>query len=495
MRIAVLILFLVHSLDLKAQLRGNNLNELQLGNIPGAEPSDLITNYNRLNLLYSYKNINTSLRYEHFIHPELEKEYHQITQYNLNYRNKGIELQLGHFNETLGNGILLRSYEIPGSVFEDQAYRIRQGFYRDLRGFSAAYDHKYFNIKLLRARSLLNLLPPTLESSDRRPDLSEAIQVGGRLFRQNIGIIFMRNHNSGVREDYGSVFMKGFVLNAISWNLELARQLSDPSLFSIDENSSYGIYGSLNYSLGNLGLSLEYKNYQNIFIGSGISDPPTLIREQSYRVLNRSIHVPELSDESGIQTELYYSFSNGKLLTFNYARTKNELFRDFIFQEFFIEYETGFREYDVFRVFLDYSQDPLRLEDHRYSLGFLLETLGNNNWGTIVQAEYQYFDRQVSDIQTVHNSVLIASVYVPSLWTLGLNFEFSTDPVQTALIPEAAEREYRLWPGISGSWQVNSENKLTFFAGKRRGGPACTSGICYEVLDFEGIEIRLSTKF
>jgi hypothetical protein len=38
-------------------------------------------------------------------------------------------------------------------------------------------------------------------------------------------------------------------------------------------------------------------------------------------------------------------------------------------------------------------------------------------------------------------------------------------------------------------------NTISMFAGKRRGGPACTSGICYEVLDFEGIEIRLKTIF
>ena len=36
----------------------------------------------------------------------------------------------------------------------------------------------------------------------------------------------------------------------------------------------------------------------------------------------------------------------------------------------------------------------------------------------------------------------------------------------------------------------NRKNTIQLFAGKRRGGPACTSGICYEVLDFKGAEIK-----
>ena len=33
------------------------------------------------------------------------------------------------------------------------------------------------------------------------------------------------------------------------------------------------------------------------------------------------------------------------------------------------------------------------------------------------------------------------------------------------------------------------------FAGERRGGTACTSGTCYEVLAFKGAELRILTRF
>jgi hypothetical protein len=33
------------------------------------------------------------------------------------------------------------------------------------------------------------------------------------------------------------------------------------------------------------------------------------------------------------------------------------------------------------------------------------------------------------------------------------------------------------------------------FTGRRRGGPACNAGVCYEVLDFYGVEFRFTTRF
>jgi len=33
------------------------------------------------------------------------------------------------------------------------------------------------------------------------------------------------------------------------------------------------------------------------------------------------------------------------------------------------------------------------------------------------------------------------------------------------------------------------------FLGKRRGGLACTAGTCYQVQPFEGVELRLVSRF
>ena len=492
----LLILPLFYSAPVLSQLTGNTVSEFQGGNIPDSEQQDLTTLYNRTNLKYKYKKLTLGLRYEMFLNPDKGKEYYDLSGYNLRYKDQGLEIKLGHFNETLGNGILLRSYEIPGSIFEDQAYRIRYGFYRDLRGALVSYNHKYFRLKVLKASSLVNVLPPTLEDKDRRTDLTDAIELESRILNQRIGVIFMRNTHFDNIEDYSSFFLAGNFLSRVAYRFELAKGLDQSPFGDFGDGSSYGIYGNLNYSQKGFGVSIEYKNYKNIFIGSGISDPPTLIKEQSYRVLNRSIHVPDLTDESGIQTEMFFNLRNDNTLVINYAGTKNELYRDFFFHEFFVEYQHALNKSGQLRFFLDYSKDPFRLEDNRYSGGIYFEGNGFKETGMSIQTEYQYFQRSSFLSEKVSTMVLIYSLYKSGEWALNLNYENSSDPIQTDLSSTAdIERGRKHWFGIDATKEINRKNKLSLFAGTRRGGPACTSGICYEVLDFEGVEIRLTTKF
>ncbi len=459
-RITLLILLFL-PVNLFSQLRGNNLYEFQLGNVPYQDPSDLSTHYNQLNLLYSYKKLTASIRYEQFLHPDQAKEYYQLTQYSLAYRDKGMDIKIGHLSETLGNGILLRSYEIPSSVFEDQAYRIRQGFYRDLKGFKAAYNHKYFSLKVVRARSLLNLLPPGFDDDLRRPDLSEAMELSGRLWKQKTGIILLRNTNNGNRDNYFSAFAAGSFLKNFSYNLEIAKKLGQKNVAWFDDASSYAIYGSLNYSVGSLGISLEYKDYKNIFIGAGISDPPTLIKEQNYKVLNRSTHVPELSDESGYQVEVYYSFPAGHFLTLNHSTSINELFDRFVFREFFAEYQHSFKNGNILKLFADYSQDPFLLEFHRYSTGFITEILLGKGYGSSFQFEYQSFKREDFLNADIMNVVGIIGLHNSKQSNISLIYELSSDPSLTD-DPNSfdIERGKRHFLGMETSFRINKANKI-----------------------------------
>jgi hypothetical protein len=74
-------------------------------------------------------------------------------------------------------------------------------------------------------------------------------------------------------------------------------------------------------------------------------------------------------------------------------------------------------------------------------------------------------------------------------------WEFTNDPnVADNPGTEKIEKTQH-YPGINFSYKPNRKNTIQLFAGKRRGGPACTSGICYEVLDFKGIELRWSYRF
>ncbi len=488
------IFLLLPFVQVKGQLSGNNLMEYQLGNLPYTEPAALSSHYDQLNLGYRYKGLKATLRYEQFLSQNEESSYYSLSQFQVQYRKEKLELKVGNFNETLGNGLLLRGYEIAGSVFEQEAYRTRYGFYRDMLGFSAKYTGDIWYFQALRGKSLINTLPPTVESDERRIDLVEGMETGISLFSQTAGVILMRNSNPFDDELFYSLLYSGSLFDRFSYNLEYAHDVAeDLPLLGMNDASRYGLYASMGLSLGSFGLSFEYKNYHNMFIGSGISDPPTAVKEQKYKVLNRSIHVPQLIDESGIQLEGYYSFANGDQLLVNYTRALNQLYLDYLFNEVFLEYSFAPGSNNNISMFADYASDPFKFEDKRAAGGVVWDYSFAGNWSSLLHLEYQYIEREIVERDVIHNGVLILGLSKSPVLSFSLIWEMSNDPYLTDLSGSAMS--IRHWPGVQASYKINYANTLFLFAGKRRGGPACTSGVCYEVLDFEGIELRLKTKF
>ncbi|MCP4314145.1 MAG: hypothetical protein GY790_23075 [Bacteroidetes bacterium] len=488
------LLLLLPVMQLSGQLTGNNLMEYQLGNLPYTEPSALSSHYDQLNLGYRYKGLRVSARYEHFLSQNQGSSYYALSQFQLQYRKDKLELKVGNFNETLGNGLLVRGYEIAGSVFEDEAYRTRYGFYRDMLGISAKYTGDIWYFQALRGKSLVNALPPTLELDERRIDLVEGLETGISLYSQTLGMILMRNSNPFDDELFYSLLFSGSIFGLLSYNLEYAHDIAnDLPLLGMDEMSRYGLYGSIGFSIGSFGLSLEYKNYHNLFIGSGISDPPTAVRDHKFKVLNRSIHVPQLVDESGIQLEAYYSFPNSQHLLINYTRLVNPLFLDYRYNELFFEFSFFPGDRNGITLFADYASDELNFEDLRLAGGGIWDLSLPGTWSAQLHLEYQYIEREIVEINGLHNGVAILGFSKSPEFSLSIIWEASTDPYLAD--PSVAAGTIRNWPGVEASYLINSTNTLSLFAGKRRGGPACTSGICYEVLDFEGVELRLKTKF
>jgi hypothetical protein len=211
-----------------------------------------------------------------------------------------------------------------------------------------------------------------------------------------------------------------------------------------------------------------------------------LIKEHSYRVLNRSTHVLQPLDETGYQLEVFYTFPNLSMVTFNNTLAINDFgTKVFVFQEYFVEYDFSIQDKHDIKLFADYALDPFKLEDDRVSAGlsaewklFKASSIKNNY-------EYQRFSRLGS---TFYNHVLVMGYGYKSKIIGNVVTEYSND---TFIVSNA----YKIWLGANVKYQVNKNNSLQIFAGERRGGPACNAGVCYEVLDFKGFEMRLTSRF
>jgi hypothetical protein len=99
--------------------------------------------------------------------------------------------------------------------------------------------------------------------------------------------------------------------------------------------------------------------------------------------------------------------------------------------------------------------------------------------------EMQTFRREN---EIFNNYVFALGFAYKSKFITSLVTEYSND---SFIVKEGAE----YWMGANIKYQVNKKNNIQVFVGERRGGPACNAGVCYEVLDFSGFEMRLTSRF
>lgn len=478
------LLLLVGANTASAQFSGNNLAEFQYGQLPNDSASQA-TLYDRFVANYSLKNMKLSATIEQFHTPLEGSSYINLSQFTVQYKLKNLELKAGNFYETIGRGTLLRSFEIPGAILEDLSYRSRHYFNRDILGATANFSYKNFSTKLIYGKPLNYVFPPTQGFNNRRSDNIAAIYGEYNIKQQTIGLAAMRHWNAGAEKNFVMATASGNISSDFSYYSELAKNISDYKLTDFSDQASYAFYSGLNFSKNSFGLSLEYKSYKNFLIGSGINEPPALVKEHSYKLLNRSTHVLQPLNESGYQLELFYTFDNLSTLTANHTLAINDFARKFVFQEYFLEYSFSAFDNADLKLFVDYAQDPFKLEENRLTTGINSDHTVFKHSSLKFNYEFQTFKRLGENFQ---NHAFGLGYAFNSKLIVGLVAELSDD---SFIVSEGT----KFWLGGNIKYQVSKKHNLQMFVGERRGGPACNAGVCYEVLDFKGVEMRLTSRF
>ncbi len=469
---------------LKSQFSGSELLEFQYGRIP-EDTASFPTIYNKANLNYSIKSFKAGITLEQFYTRNTGSSYTKPTQVYLQYNSELIEIKAGNFYETIGRGLLLRSYEIQGALTEDLSYRSRHYFHRDIFGVSTKLRLKNFNTKLIYGKPLNNVFPPSLPEKTRRTDEIAVIYSDFSVRKQTAGASLLYLSNNNGSSYYTMASVQGKLFPFLSYYSEASKNISGYKINDFSKDAAYALYSALNITYNSLGISAEYKYYNNFTIGAGINEPPALVKEHTYKVLNRSTHALQPLNETGYQIEFFYTFPGLSTLTLNNTIAINDFGRSFLFREYFAGYEFSVGEINETKVFFDYASDPFKGEMNRISGGIYTEWSVGGSSSINTAFESQSFTR---NDEKVRNMVLSAGYALRSKIITGLTVETSNDPFLT-------EREKKIWTGADIKYQINNKNSLQLFAGSRRGGPACNAGICYEVLDFSGIEFRITSRF
>jgi len=466
------------------QFTGNNLLETQFGKLPSDTVSSFATLYDRAVLDYKHKRFKAGITLEQYHTPYSGRNYLSLQQARLEYRSKSLQINVGNFYETIGRGTLLRSYQIQGAILEDLSYRSRHYFHRDILGANVQFRKNNFTAKALYGKPLNNLFPTSQSFENRRPDNIGALYADYNLNGQILGAGVMHLSNEFDNNLFGMLTASGYVSDVVSYYGEFSSQIAQLNIENRSDESWYAAYFNVNLSFDNMGITAEYKHYNNFLLGAGFNEPPALVKEHIYRVLNRSTHVMQPQNESGYQIEAFFYLGDASVLTLNNAIAINNFGRRFIFQEYFAEYATTLNQKHDVKLFVDYAEDPFKSENNRLSWGAYAEWQLKKQSGLKTELEVQTFERNNAD---VHNLAAYVGYSHKSKISAGIITEISNDPFLT--------ENNRLWVGFNGKYKINSKNTLLLFAGQRRGGPACNSGVCYEVLDFEGLELRLTSRF
>ena len=488
---------------LQAELRLSTLTEGQVGNLPGAQPSDLRTLYHQFSLDYAIADFQVGVRGETFGASATNRNYGQLLQRSASYRRSGFEATVGNFYTIVGSGLLLHAFELPGVVTESRGSRRRYQIVRDLDGVQVRYRAKRAEVLLLRGAPINSNLPPGLEGVERRPD---ALHAGSLQLKPHpyfdVGVSAVR-YPAGRRQETSAAFNARWRLAPVLARLGLSgvyadlqgeyaqRDVAFDRFFLLDRDLGRALYLATTLAFGPWGLSLEYKDYED-FALEHINNPPPLIREHSAYLLNRITHDLLADDEQGYQAELSYVLPSGQTITANATRATRRRDPGAVLREFFVQMDSPLGQRADVQLFADFSHNQILLDDKSRLLGTHWEWLPDGSYAFEFDAQFQDVDRRFGDLALPYTNhyYALAIHRAPGL-SAAVQIQRTSDELETGADPSGIT----WWRGLNIGADIGEGHILNVFAGQRRSGLACTAGICYEVLGFRGVEVRLLNRF
>jgi hypothetical protein len=498
-----------------AQVTGSNLLLGQAGNWPPSRtnrgPANRQSVYDQLNLEYVFGQGVAGVRFETDRNSEDQLGYEGLTQRWVDWSDQGYRVRVGNFYTILGRGLVHRSFELTGVVLENSGIRTRFAPSRDVDGVLAEAEKGPLALRLLSgapSEGTTSLYDEQERDLPRHRGHISGGQVALALWRQSrIGATYQRNSfarpaGDALQQEIGSGFVdidplklagvESVALPIYAEYAQIDRPFQDVWDLRVQDAVPHALYTGANLIWGPLGLSLEWKDYAGFRLGT--NDPPSLVREHSALLLNRATH------EEGYQLEASYAPLSWMSLILNRSRSDARFGRRF--EEWYGELDAG-RDAGAWweaTAFYDQALDQTQSVNRRDTYGGLSTVRILGRWSATLDAQRQTIERRgpnpvtfVTETQHVENVMVSLTGARADRGSLSMLWERTTDFFDPSW-------EYgRTKPLHLMSWTASARlaerHEAVLFLGKRRGGLACTAGTCYEVQPFEGVELRVLSRF
>jgi len=492
----------------------SNLLELRAGRDPddALAASDRFTRFEQLDLDATHAALRVGLRFESYAATDdstARFQYDRFVRRFATFGRDALEITAGNYEALFGRGLLLRAFELPGVVREEFGTP-QFGDLRDLDGVRVRGYGQRWDAMIVQGRPRYADQEPTerrtgtVQGATATLEPLTGLRVGGNYLRIEPQLPVFDPAQDPHPEGGGAFIgcdWDAWLARAGITNIGLATYAEydrvtrlglPPSLGSPEarRNEGYGLYVSQSLVARALpadfswGTTYEYKDYQNLALG--VNEPPPVVREHSFALLNRATHVVELQQERGWQVETRLAWRRSADLVLEWSRAENS--GSDRFREAYVELTTRLRG-GTATAFACEQQDESIAVDDRDTIGFAVQWPIAGAHSVELDLERQWLDRRAGGFTDASEDRYAA---VGWSWAGRLALAAVRQTTDDAAETMTGRRAF---DSLSATVPIGRHHEASLFWGRRRSGLACTSGTCYKVRAFEGVTARLVSRF
>lgn len=527
----LMFLLLLAASSATAQVQYSINNYMRYGNgeqvVGGvAQPKEYIENQANVRLFWN----DFTLGFEHLYDdpPEFGPNFVGIRKRYIEFSRSGLELRAGDFYTLYGKGLAMNLFENRGINYDTRLDGIR-GTYRN------EWGNAVFAMGKMRYYDLLNsdrIETYSVKSGHLELRPHDIISVGASIVSANGEL----PSAFGIDQVHADIPEAMITARYGGFDLHVQKAFKRSTFLRPQPNGSFlsgaaygdGTYGSLSFTSDvGLGVTLEYKDYKFDVVGEEERDPnrpsrmlpmqnpPIVHKEHVFTLLSRNPHVADFNDEVGFQADVYYAVTpeitinvNGSMASrhFGYSQSngflttwdrENRLLPTLDakfspFWELYAELEWYFEGESFIRAAFNRRYDApyegnLAHVQASTTLPVRIEYMLNEHYSLGVNLEQQFYQDSFNrNTPTFYNQFVSFTLARASAWSATVRMEYTTDK------SDASGKDF--WRAAEFAYRIGNDHTATISYGTERGGLICSSGVCRELLPFDGVKLSLMSQ-
>ncbi len=393
-------------------------------------------------------------------------KHYELTYVYARFRHRKLDVTLGNFYAMFGRGLTLRTYE-------DRNLRV------DNNLFGARVEVK---TKKIRFQALSGKMR---DKYNRRKEWLSGADLEVRpLKKLKIGASYLYQHNP-----QNSLKQKGMWAGRMNYYYKMFDFFAEAVRPQWNNDLSY--YLALNAFGEKWTVLVELKDYNRLSFtnryGTEYNAAPSLTREHGFSMLNRHPHFLNQNDEKGYQFEFSYNITPEMQFTFNHSKTLTHQNRR-IFEEYYAEITHYWGDLIEYHVLADWNFD---FSTNTENITPILDGTINLSDRDQIHLSFQHqHTKNKFDLSEYDNELVLFEYSRSPSVSFGLVGEY-TNKYQLRNVQ--MDRHHWLYGQVTLNFWNNQ--RLSILYGSRREGFICVGGICRYEPEFEGVEIKLITRF